>query len=687
VGGFDWSKHPLKSKWNFLVAFVLAIVLLSVFPSPALVPNARAQAQASRQVTIPVKVVFVGIDPGTVDLNYIQWPGNLPTTTFGGAFYPMPVGSLSGVVYNVSYTFTYASNDFKSKLETYLQSIHVAKFEPNPWFYYPVADASGHVNVTNFYSLQAVTYDANKVENWLYSNQQDVGGFPSNGWTLMFMYLPELPSYDFKDYRDFLLQRSVYHQNAPPNGTAHYYSVAYGDSDLGYQVRFRDYMTGWGNVHRFWFDDLSAGPSFWTSSEDIPLQIALADNHIDLGTAYGKIWLTQFIADYVTQATWNFVTPFFVYPPTYSQNYSIDVHIFDNRTVQEKQAVDIHSTINPDKIKSAFQDLLPYSSIDVSVKFEELSNYAGLESVIRSSYKYTDSFTLGALGDPNYGGPYGIVDARPVYKYLSDNIQVFEPNYRRDTSEFTIPVFAFAFSNDTLFTFTYKWIVAKPDSEIKALLGVALGDLVMISLSQKEFQRGNYVTPVQPGKGEGFTEVVIHESGHMVGLQHPHNFGPVGDFIISVMGYYTYDYVFGQIDKDSLRRVHVDQIYLEVESMLAGISGSQASSIKSQLSDTDAKYSQMDYVGALASVLKAEDMAKAATSTGSLAAAPVLYLVVGLLIGFVVAWVVLRRRTGTPFRVDRTPIQTTAFRFCPNCGSATYPNNIYCHECGTRLPK
>ena len=82
---------------------------------------------------------------------------------------------------------------------------------------------------SNYYQSNAVTYDANKVENWIYNNQNDVGGFPTNGWTLMFMYLPELPSYSFKDYRDFLINQ----RNAPPNGTARYYSIRTTSDPLG----------------------------------------------------------------------------------------------------------------------------------------------------------------------------------------------------------------------------------------------------------------------------------------------------------------------------------------------------------------------------------------------------------------------------------------------------------------------
>jgi hypothetical protein len=669
------QEHALKSKWNFLVAFVLAIVLLSTCQSPALLPNAKAQVQASRQVTIPLQVVFVGIDPATVDMNYLEWPGNLPPTTYSQVLLPLP--NVTGVAYNIDYKFTFASSDYKSKLLSYLQTIQVMKVGQDPWFFYYAQEPSGYIT-QQFHSARYAVYDANKVENWIYSNQQDLGGFPSNGWTLMFLNLTELPSYDFKNYKDFLSNL----RQAPPNGTAHYYGVQYTDQDLGYQLRNRDFMTGWGGVHRFWFDDFSAGPAYDTYPEELPLQIALKDNNYDLHSAFGKSWFTEYLATYIYQATENLITPPMLYAPFYSEQYSFDIHIFDNRTSAEKSVVDIKSTINSQTVKQAFEDLVPYSKIAVSVTFEDLSKHPDLQKVIDSNYKFADSFTAGV----DFASPqqYGTADVGPVYKYFLDNMRTFEPSYRRDTSEYTIPVFVFALSSETTFTYYYKWLVEPFD-------GIALGDVAFVAFGQADLQRGARVDPPQPGRGLGFTHDVIHESGHMLGLPHPFDVGPVGNFMLSPMSYFTWDYTFGQADKDALRRSHVDQIYLEVQSMLAGISGSQADSIKSQLSDADSKYSQMDYVGALASVLKADDMAKAATpSTGNLAIVPATYLAVGVVIGFVVAWVVLRRRTraSLPFRVDRTLTQTTAtVRFCPNCGSAAYPNNVYCHECGNRLPK
>jgi hypothetical protein len=235
-----------------------------------------------------------------------------------------------GWQYNLNYSFTFASSEYKSKLLTYLSSIQVMKSGPDTWFYYYVQEASGYLG-TQFHSVKYAVYDANKVENWIYSNQQDLGGFPSNGWTLMFLNLTELPSYDFKNYKDFL---GSYRQ-APPNGTAHYYGVQYTDQDLGYQLRYRDFMTGWGGVHRFWFDDFSAGPSYDTYPEELPLQIALKDSNYDLHSTYGKIWFTEYLATYISQATLNLITPPMLYAPFYSEQYSFHIHVFDNRTSAE----------------------------------------------------------------------------------------------------------------------------------------------------------------------------------------------------------------------------------------------------------------------------------------------------------------------------------------------------------------
>lgn len=628
-------------------SIVLCVVILSLL---AAVPNQAyaathptdgvggqiAAAGGSRTVPIQVKVVFVGVDPATVDLSYSKWNVNTPSTIYGQVLYEQ--AHLTGVVYNIQYSYTFASDAFKTKLVSYLRSIEVVRTGVNPWFYYYVQNPfTGYIS-QRYHSMSYVVYDANKVENWIYSNQADLGGFPTNGWTMMFLNLTELPSYDFKNYSDFLSSQRY----GTPNGTAHYFGVNYRDADLGYQLRYRDFMSGWGGVHRFWFDDLSAGPCFTTDPEDLPVQITLQDNSYDLHSPYGKLWFSEYLADYVYQAMFNLITPPLLYEPVYSQKYTFDIHVFDNRTATEKGLVNIQSTVSPSLIKNAFEDLVPYSSVQVSVTFEDLTKYPTLQSMIHSSYKYEDSFTYGVeFGQPQQ---YGVVDTRPIYHYFQDNLNTFEPNFHRDRSEFTVPLFVFAFSTDTNMAVTGKW-------EITPIGGIALGDVAFVSTSQNAFQRGNSVTPQQPNKGLAFTHDIIHESGHMLGLPHPFDYGPVGNFIQSPMGYFTYDYSFGQADKDMLQRAHVDSIYLQVDSTMSQLiqKGADVSAISNQLKDVDGKYNQMDYPAALQSVLKAESTANdmaSRVSQGPVGNLNYLILgtIVGLIVGFAFAWLIVTRR-------------------------------------------
>jgi hypothetical protein len=654
-------------KWRPVVLCLVVVGLLVFVPNQVSssthpldgIGGQIAPASGYRAVSVPVKVVFVGIDPTTVDLSYSKWNVNIPTTVYGQVLLPQPY--LTGVTYKIAYSYVFADNTYKNKLVSYLQSIEVRKTATNPWFYYYVQDQFGYIS-QDFHSMNYVVYDANMAENWIYENQQDLGGFPSNGWTLMLMNLTELPSYTFKDYRDFL---GSFRQGSP-NGTAHYFGVGYRDADLGYQIRNRDFMSGWGGVHRLWFDDLSAGPCFMTYPEELPIQIALRDNNYDLHSTYGKLWFSEYLADYISQATLNIVTPPLLYEPMYSQTYSFHVHIFDDRTPAEKNEVDIRSTVHADVVTKAFQDLVPYSRVNVSISFEDLTNDPAFRAVVQSSYKYADSYTYGV----EFAQPlrYGIIDARPLYQYLQDHMNTFEPSYRRDRIEFTVPVFAFAFSNETTMAFTGKWLV-------EPIGGVALGDVAFVSDSESDFLRGEQVIPVQPNKGLGFTHDIVHEAGHMLGLPHSFDYGPVGNFIKTPMSYFTWDYSFGQADKDALQRAHVDGIYLGVQLTMNQLAqkGADVSPIFSQLRDVDAKYNEMDYAAALGLVLKAESTANAMASSisqntvlqglnGNLTLYVTLAASLGLLIGVAVTWMVVKKRTLIPKPRARRPRRSTRRR-------------------------
>jgi hypothetical protein len=234
----------------------------------------------------------------------------------------------------------------------------------------------------------------------------------------------------------------------------------------------------------------------------------------------------------------------------------------------------------------------------------------------------------------------------------------------------TIPVFAFAFTGETYFTFGYKWYIGKTNWENGALLGIAMDQAVLISLNQYEFTYGDQVKPAQPGKGAGFTGTVIHEVGHELGLMHPHQYGYIGDFVFSAMGYFTNDYNFGQIDKDAIQRAHVDQTYIATQRILEQLPSAASSQVQAKLTGVDAAYSKMDYTGAMQGILSVYQSAQQLASTVTTATqtqtqtsttvtqvvtvtgeSSTLYLAggiaVGLIVGVAVAALIMRKKQKT----------------------------------------
>jgi hypothetical protein len=74
------------------------------------------------------------------------------------------------------------------------------------------------------------------------------------------------------------------------------------------------------------------------------------------------------------------------------------------------------------------------------------------------------------------------------------------------------------------------------------------------------------------------------------------------------MGYFTNDYSFGQIDKDSIQRAHIDQLYMKAQQLLTqtpSISSDLATQVNAELAQADAAETQMNYTSAIQYVLAA----------------------------------------------------------------------------------
>ncbi len=620
------------------VIFVI-LAILSLVPNLAPVSGSSGTLTgfaSKRIVPITIKVVFVGLNSDALETEYMTWKENLPETQTNLI---LVGGNNTGVFYSISYDFVFATPEFKNELVTYLKEIAREGPAYNPWW-------------------DDVTYnvflDASKVENWLYDNNADYGGLPESGYTFIVANLTELPSATYDQMND--------PQESLP--TPHYYSAYYQDWDRDYRPSYREFCVAWGGAHRLWYLDLSAGPEFWTwmSQSDVPyvpLQAALTAFNIDLSSQSGKRWLSEYIADYIAEAVRNFAIPQFVYVPIYSGRYRIVEYVIDNRTENEKKEVTLRSTINAEWVTQAFEQLFPYSRVETSVKVKDVSEYPELQEQI-ARYTFTNSS----------GPPY--VDLRSVYNYLQDNLKTFVPDYRRDEREFTIPVFAFAFSGNIHFGYSYKWYVADDPTFNRDLYGIAFGDIAMLGLAHNDFLMGNEADAPQLNKGIGFTQVTIHEVGHMVGLMHPHEYGSLGDYVSSVMSYYAYEYSFSRFDCDAVQRSQADQLIMEASSTLKQAKATSADrSISFELSDklksaddllrkAEQQYSMMNYASALqyaktAAVTSREALTDAPNQVYAIPVFTIAGIAIGLIIGYFGIPYFRRKRIETAPEAIKTP--------------------------------
>lgn len=604
---------------------LVSLVILSSIPAgSSQTPATPVDTVTVRTVPLTIKVVLIGFDRQTIDQNYLTWEGNTITNSVNSV---LSSGNITGISYQLTYDFVYSTPRFQDSLVKFLRSIEQRKLLYNPWF----------KSITTNY-----LYDAAKVEDWYIANNASYGGFPSDGYTYIFANLTALPSVTEN-------QLENYNSSA---ATPHYYATQYVDKDLDYRIRYREFSVGWGGRSRLWYLDFAAGPEFWTwensgATPHVPMQIATNIYGINVHSTYGREWLTQFLSDYLYEAVLNLAIPAFTYQPVYSRTYRIVLNVIDNRTQKERDAVPIETTIHPELVRRAFADLVPYSNVTVETYFMPAEKMPDLQGAIIAA-SVTPPSDLGIA-------PY--LDTRPIYRYLQEHLSEFTGGIRRDSTEFTVPVFAFAFPAGIYFAYTNKWYIQTLKLDESNFEGISLGDMVLIGMSQSDFQMGDSTNPPQPGKGIGFTQTVIHEAGHSLGLMHPHQFGYLQDFESSPMSYWSWEYSFSQFDKDAINRAHADQLIssalsklTEAQSVLngridLGLVNNQIASARALVDKAAAKYSLMQYVLAVEIAAQADQLAanglSAALAAPSATVAVLTSLLLGISVGSILIFVAL----------------------------------------------
>src|SRR5712692_6856119 len=649
---------------------VALIVLLSVvqFPpvhsqSPQLINQQGFGLNRSASLTI--KIVFLGITPSELNSTYLKSSVSVPPLKYQ-AILAGPLNT--GVIFNFSYQLVFADNSTLNKFAQYLLSIEKEQNTTSS-----LSSPSGLINpyFTNSSTLSVARnyfYDADKVESWLASNMTLFGAGPVSGYSLFVADLHGLriPSFNYTEYQNYnALCTSCTRQEV----TAHYYNRTVTDPDLGL-VMSRHFMTGWSGSGRFYYMDLSAGPSYWTN--ELPVQVASQLRVISTTTYYGKLWMSKFIGAYVNGAVNNLFAPDQLYPVNYAQNYNIQLFVIDNRTTAEQaQGPKLKATINQTRIQENLTSLVPFAGatgVTVNIRYANVTDYPGLAAIVANATT--------SLRDPVSGRP--IVDGDLVYNWFTTSGLGHIANFinvTRTTSRIDISGFLFAFKGNYTFGVPFKEDIGSP-SLSGTFGGEALGDMVLIRLSQQaDFTVGNNSTYNQPGKGVGFTHDAIHELGHMMGLNHPFIYDLTEDFTNTVMGYYAYSLSFSQFDKDSvLRGVNDELLSFALQALSTTpntlFNSAYISTANQNIVQAENLYNTMDYAGAVQYSLAAAQNASTAQQFANGAVSPALVfgligVAIGAAIGLLLGYLIFRRRKSAGLQSNRCPTCQQPLRWDP----------------------
>lgn len=158
----------------------------------------------TRTVPLTVKVVLVGIDRAWIDTNLLVWNELIPLDQYQSV---QVTDAATGVLFKLTYDVVFATQYFRDKYVQFLKSVEASGKLKNPWYRYSTWNETRQDYDYTTHDCSNVLYDAMKVEDWLYQNRDDYGGSPTNGWTFLITYLPELPSISWSQERESGVRR------------------------------------------------------------------------------------------------------------------------------------------------------------------------------------------------------------------------------------------------------------------------------------------------------------------------------------------------------------------------------------------------------------------------------------------------------------------------------------------------
>ena len=571
-----WS-YVMKKYIRILCIVGLLVLQLSFNPTVSSL-GSLSQSNDPRSSVMTIQIVFVGINSSFIDQTLLkdeltsQLTG-IPYSYLGVDYDLSGIGTIGMVQWNFQFVFT--STAFSNSVKNVMQSSAT---------YNNISGNSGEYIPTS--SLESWFSDA--------TNYNSQFSLPTNGYTLIFGNFSSLGNHWLTDQ---------------------YYEY---DS---HQYINRSFLNEF-DVSRMLFVDLSIQNSYLTIvGSDGPIQNLIPYSPT---TSHGSLMIAQYFFQWTTEIITDLFYSNLLYStPNFYQTYDAtninsiiatppntveNIKIFLLNNITGTQSSDYNKYINATLIENSFKDLLPWYNWNISIINLEVSNYPALAQKLVQSY------------DPNAppvipGDVKGGVDLNNVFDWVynqisSGNYTSSLPFLNSALGSNTYPIFAFTFDSG-YFGSSYKGNFYSgiegaslfSNTASNATTGSQWSHLTFIAQDAHNFNHTN-TTQVT----EGFTHLIIHETGHAVGLTHTFGYSEAASMAGDPMSYITYNYYFSQFKKDQVQRGEIYQalyyglLYLQPFSSSTITNSTSATNDFNTLATTfnqiSTYFNKMDYISA-----------------------------------------------------------------------------------------
>ncbi|MFY3740701.1 MAG: hypothetical protein HMLIMOIP_001144 [Candidatus Nitrosomirales archaeon] len=317
------------------------------------------------------------------------------------------------------------------------------------------------------YRLNYKWIDASLLQDWIHNK-----GMVSEGYTIFFLR----PS----NQMDYL----------------HTYGITTADSDSGKEFR-QEGMMGFGGKYRFYFIDLTAGPSFYP---DVPIPTIAKVFHKNLFDTRNDQEYRKLIADYANDAIIMLFTPSYLYEPIYKSKYFLDVFIIDKTA--GRFATIGSQYLATSRLESSLKSLIPYTEWNFNIESKSFDWLKG--ELKRAISKSMSIKTVKGVDTVRIDSTTLTAELRDWARSILTPEKMEELEKKESVY---LPVIILLFDE-------YPYI---DDGAV----GIAIPDATDPSSPCCVFittQKSRVLD-----FDAGLTSITVHEIGHLLGLMHPHD--------------------------------------------------------------------------------------------------------------------------------------------------------------------